>query len=146
MTLLKLRQLLRWTPPMRRYLADPGAKQREPLSVDQVMGAAMVFPKAVIDKLEGFDDRYWIWFEEVDLCQRVKKLDLDVVYFPDSQIVHHGNSSFGQVYSVHKHRWFMQSLRRYTKTYWSRRNANLLIPFMVVSFFLTFVQTLFKRK
>ena len=145
-TLLKLRRLLRWTRPMRRYLADPGAQRRQPLVVDQIMGAAMLFPASAIIKLGGFDERYWIWFEEVDLCQRLKQQGLQVVYFPGSHIVHHGNQSFGQVLSLKKQRWFMQSLRRYTNQFWPRWQAWLLWPLMGLSYILTAVQMIVKPR
>ncbi len=57
--------------------------------VDWVLGACMMARKDVLTMLGGFDDSYHLYFEDVDLCYRVKKMGLRVVYNPDFTIVHH---------------------------------------------------------
>lgn len=146
LTLLKLRHLLKNSRIMRRYLADPGAGRKKPMAVDQIMGAAMLFPKKILDHLGGFDEDYWIWFEEVDLCRRVHDAGYEVLYFPNSQIIHHGDKSFNQVLSIHKQVWFMRSLRRYARKHWSPAAAWSLWPLMVLSYLLTIIQMIFKPR
>ena len=42
--------------------------------VDQVIGAFFLIRKSVFELCEGFDERFFVYFEEVDLALRVKKL------------------------------------------------------------------------
>jgi GT2 family glycosyltransferase len=144
--LLKLRHILGWTTTMKSYLADPGAAQREPLAVDQVMGAAIMMRTELARELGGFDPGYPNWFEEVDLCQRVKRTGYRVVYWPLTKVIHHGGSSFGQVLSIKKHRWILTGLRRYTKKFWPAWQARILWPFTGLSYLLTIAQTIVKPR
>lgn len=144
--LLKLRHLLARTSAMRGYLADPGDGQRQPIQVDQVMGAAMMLRSGVIQELGGFDERYPNWFEEVDLCQRARLAGYQIVYYPLTKIIHHGGTSFRQILSVKKHRWMLIGLRRYTKKFWPAWQAAVISVLSVLSYGLTVLQTFFKPR
>jgi GT2 family glycosyltransferase len=61
--------------------------------VDQVSGAAMMFSRKIFEKIGFLDERFFIFFEEVDYCKRVKKSGLEVCYFPEAKILHHGGKS-----------------------------------------------------
>lgn len=143
--LLKLRHLLAGTKVMRRYLADPGAGQRQPIAVEQAMGACLVVPRKKVEQLGGFDEGYWIWFEEVDWCQRASDAGDTIVYYPGSQIVHRGGQSFGQVLSLTKQRWFNRSLRRYAGKFWSWPARLVLSLVMPINLLLSAAQTLVIR-
>lgn len=63
-------------------------------SVDWVQGSAMWLPGKVWKQLGGFDDRFWLYFEDIDLCRRVWELGLTVKYLPSVVIQHaHGRQS-----------------------------------------------------
>ena len=62
--------------------------------VDWIQGSAMCLPKKVWNTVGGFDDRYWLYFEDVDLCRKVWMLGKRVMYVPDIVIQHaHGRQS-----------------------------------------------------
>lgn len=81
--------------------------------VDQVMGAFMLMPKSIVDKLKGFDERFFVWFEEVDLCLRVKRSGFQVFYDSEIEIIHHGGQSFSQQTLVTKQGRFFKSAWKY---------------------------------
>lgn len=56
--------------------------------VDWVSGAAMMFPRAVFDRLGGWDAGYFMFNEDVDFCRRVHDAGLRVVYYPDVAVYH----------------------------------------------------------
>ncbi len=145
MVLLKLRHFFSGSRTMRRYLADPGAGQHQPLSVDQVMGACIVIPREKLDLIGGFDEGYWIWFEEVDWCQRAHRAGYSVVYHPGSQVIHRGGQSFHQVVSFKKQVWFIRSLQRYAHKYWSRFAQWAIAAVIPLNLLLSGFQTLLIR-
>ena len=51
--------------------------------VDWVCGAAMFYKKECLKKINYFDENYFLYFEEVDLCKRVWDSKYKVVYYPD---------------------------------------------------------------
>src|SRR3989344_1389811 len=55
----------------KRYLMDDFDYGRE-ADVDQVMGAALATRRSIIDQLGFLDENFWLWYEEVDFCKRVK--------------------------------------------------------------------------
>jgi GT2 family glycosyltransferase len=60
---------------------------------DWVTGAFMLIPKKVIDEVGMFDEDYFMYTEEVDLCFRIKKKGWEVWYLPQFSIIHLGGSS-----------------------------------------------------
>lgn len=113
---LKLHHLFKKIKCLQRYWGDyiDYGKEQE---VDQVMGACMLVPREVWDELGGFDEQYFIWFEEVDFCKRVKQQGLKVLFSPSMSIVHYGGQSFDKVRGFKKQQWFLKSQRRYIKKF-----------------------------
>jgi len=68
-----------------------------PREVDVVQGASMMLRKSVLDTMPLFDEDYFIYSEEVDLCRRLRGRGLGVFWVPDSRVVHYGGESTRQV-------------------------------------------------
>jgi len=63
-------------------------------AVDWVQGSAMFVDGKLWKRLGGFDDRFWMYFEDVDLCRRIQCAGRMVHYWPDVTIQHaHGKES-----------------------------------------------------
>ncbi len=82
-------------------------------TVDVVSGALMLLPRAVFDRVAGFDEGYFLHYEDIDLCRRVRDAGFKVVCANDVRVVHlKGTSSRSRPFFVarHKHRgmwrWF----------------------------------------
>jgi N-acetylglucosaminyl-diphospho-decaprenol L-rhamnosyltransferase len=58
------------------------------LEVGWVTGACMMIRRDVFEKLEGFDESFFMYFEDVDICKRVRDLGLKVVYYPKTSLIH----------------------------------------------------------
>lgn len=67
------------------------------MDVDQIMGAAMLIRRSVIDDVGGMDENFFMYYEEVDLCYRIKKPGRRIVFFPGAVITHLGGRSSSQV-------------------------------------------------
>lgn len=64
-----------------------------------VSGAALMIRKAVWDSIGGFDEAYFMYMEDVDLCDAVRAQGLKVAYEPDFRVTHHeagGNAWVGE--------------------------------------------------
>ena len=60
---------------------------------DWVSGAALFVPRPLFLKLGGFDESFFMYFEDIDLCKRIKKLGKRVIYFPGVKVRHWGGKS-----------------------------------------------------
>lgn len=98
---LKLHRFLPNANLWRRYMRTDFDYEREQ-TVDQVMGAAMLVRRNVVKDVGAFDERFRLWFEEVDLCLRVKAAGWQVVYTPRAAVVHYGAVSFRQLWGVRR--------------------------------------------
>jgi GT2 family glycosyltransferase len=65
--------------------------------VDQPEGACLLIRKAVLDQVGLLDEGYFMLFEEVDWCYRVKKAGWEIWFTPNAQVVHHYGQSIKQV-------------------------------------------------
>jgi GT2 family glycosyltransferase len=74
---------------MDRRWADPAIA----VETDWVCGAFLILRPAVARTLGGFDESFFMYFEEVDLCRRVKASGHRVWYWPDIEVVHLGGES-----------------------------------------------------
>lgn len=63
--------------------------------VDSISGAFFMTRKSVLDKVGLFDEDYFLYAEDIDLCFRIKQVGYKVVYVPTVSIVHHKGISSG---------------------------------------------------
>ena len=65
--------------------------------VDTLLGACMLIRRETLSQSSIFDEEYFIYSEEVDLCTRLKKDGWHLYWLPSSVVVHHGAQSTKQV-------------------------------------------------
>lgn len=65
--------------------------------VDWVTGAFMILRREALFKTGLFDPRFFLYYEEVDLCQRIQQAGFHVMYWPDVVVTHLGGESSRQV-------------------------------------------------
>jgi N-acetylglucosaminyl-diphospho-decaprenol L-rhamnosyltransferase len=61
---------------------------RGPQDVDWVAGMFMLFRAEAFRGAAGFDERYFMYYEDVDLCRRLRNAGRSVRYVPAAQVVH----------------------------------------------------------
>lgn len=76
----------RWTRRYKRLDHDYEARA----NVDWVSGAAMFTRRAAWEQVKGFDDGYFMYMEDVDLCWRLRQAGWQIVYEPSAELTHIG--------------------------------------------------------
>ncbi len=57
--------------------------------VDWLMGSCLMFKKETVDKYEDvFDKRFFMYFEDTELCRRLKRDGYKIVYHPEAEVIH----------------------------------------------------------
>ena len=56
---------------------------------DWVQGSCLMMRRDVFDRVGGFDEGFFLYFEDYDLCARVRASGFKVVYDPRSEVIHH---------------------------------------------------------
>lgn len=67
-----------------RHLYEAG----QPFAVDHPLGAALMIRGATLVQVGGFDERFFMYCEEIDLCRRIRDLGWDICCVPEAEIVH----------------------------------------------------------
>lgn len=75
---------------LRKPKIKPGTKNIE---VDWVSGCCLAIRQSIFKQLDGWDEQFFLYYEDVDLCKRVKKAGYKVVVNLESQITHLGGKS-----------------------------------------------------
>ena len=100
---------------LNRYLFKDFNQDKEQ-EVDSVRGSFMIMRREVYEKLGwAFDPRYFIWFEDVDLCREVTRLGFKVMYTPVITCVDYVGQSFKKRTTLWKQKQFTKSMAQYFK-------------------------------
>lgn len=80
-----------YTQPFHPRDKDFFAKERQ---VDWITGAFFMVKREVLEKVGGFDEKIFMYLEEVELCKRINLAGLKICYVPSVEVIHlHGASS-----------------------------------------------------
>lgn len=111
--------------------------------VDSIRGAFFLINKESYKKISGLDkpfldERYFLWFEEVDFCREVYRLGGQVWYSPNAQCLDYIASSFSQVKRIKTQNYFSSSMLKYFAKWESRLDYFILK--LVWSFVFLFIR------
>ncbi|MBB1272813.1 glycosyltransferase family 2 protein [Psychromonas sp. SR45-3] len=82
-------------------------------AVDWAAASFLAFKSDLYKQLNGFDENYFMYYEDVDICYRANKyFNQKVIYLPDIKAVHQGAYRNRNVFSKH-FRWYLKSLLRF---------------------------------
>ncbi|MCX5748931.1 MAG: glycosyltransferase family 2 protein [Candidatus Saganbacteria bacterium] len=137
MRLIFIEQIWPGNPYSSKYLMA-GFKHDMVMEIDQPMGAAIMLRKDVLDKVGLFDEESFMFFDEVDLCTRIKKAGWKIFFTPTAQIVHHGGSSIKKWGPLKLGKHWTRSRNHYFKKHFGWKTLSVLIFFDVIRAFLIF--------
>ena len=81
-------------PTHLHYQKNSNLKEANNLMSYQVLTAAcLLIRKDIFIKVNGFDEEYWNGYEDVDLCFKIRELDLKLIYQPKSILFHYESQS-----------------------------------------------------
>ena len=95
---------------VREYLCKD-IDQTKTQEVDWAMGAALFMNRDVYARLGGFDQRYFLYMEDEDLCLRAWQQKIPVIYYPEIELIH--NHLRGSTHLSKKTWWHLKSLMKY---------------------------------
>ncbi|MFT3927956.1 MAG: glycosyltransferase family 2 protein [Myxococcales bacterium] len=100
----------------------------EPEQVDWLPGAAMLLRRSLLERIGGFDESYFLYFEETDLCRRARAAGFETWHVPQSRVMHIRGQSTGVTVLNEKPKrlpsyWFESRRRYYRKNHGLRYAA-----------------------
>jgi N-acetylglucosaminyl-diphospho-decaprenol L-rhamnosyltransferase len=94
-----------------RSYKQAGWDRRTERPVDWVSGACMLVRRKAFEQVGRFDEDFWLYAEELDLCTRLKDAGWGILYAPELEILHEGAVSTGR--SRRTHLMHSMSIYRY---------------------------------
>jgi len=90
----------------------------ESYEVDALIGAFMFVRNDVIDKINGFDEEYFMYGEDLDFCYKVKKAGYKVYYFHETSIIHFKGESTKRS-NINEVKHFYDAMQIFVKKHYS---------------------------
>lgn len=123
----------RWLPA--RILLSgykPGHRSGLAARVDWVEGACLAVRRDAFEAVGGFDERYFMYCEELDLSRRLRDADWLRLYVPAAVAVHHGGESAGQ-FPARSRALFLRSKVQFAERTWGAGTARAAAAFYAVA-------------
>lgn len=101
------------------------------VKVDSIRGAFFLINREAYQKINPsalplLDERYFIWFEEVDFCRSVYKMGGEVWYSPEASCLDYVGASFSQVKRAKTQNYFRDSMLEYFKK-WEKKSDYFIL-------------------
>jgi hypothetical protein len=104
---------------MRRLLDLDRRNQWRARSADWILGAALAIRRQAFEAVGGFDETYFLYHEEVDLCHRLREAGWEIHYSPVATVRHVGGASTSQR-AVEAYGHYIRSTQRFARLRLSR--------------------------
>ncbi len=107
----------------------------EAVQMPIVSGACMMMNRESFDTLGGFDERYFLHVEDIDICRRAKLAGGEVFFVPDAKVMHYGSTSQARIVRVERNKFsgLIRYFRSYTSHWWSKVLLFISVPFMYLA-------------
>ncbi len=101
------------------------AAYEQPHRVQHALGACLLVRRAAVDQIGLLDTRFFMYFEETDLCYRARAAGWEVWYTPDATAVHQGAHSTSRNHEAMSVEFYRSQDRFYRKHYSGLRHLAL---------------------
>jgi GT2 family glycosyltransferase len=88
----------------------------KPINVDAIMGALIFIKRDTFIKLKGFDERFYFYYEDIDLGYELNKIGGFTIFSPETAIYHIGGAS------AEKDLWFYMKNRSISRIQFAQKN------------------------
>jgi GT2 family glycosyltransferase len=101
--------------PFTRSLFTPCRNPNESGEAEHLAGACLLARREALDAIGLFDEAFHYYFEDVDVCYRLRQAGWRVIYLAEARVVHHGSASFNELSRSEKDAIYFKSLLHYFK-------------------------------
>jgi len=134
---------------LQRSLLNPYYRVRlrsrcRPREVTWVSGACLLARREAVEQAAGFDEGFFLYFEDIDLCVRMAVRGWKVLFLPQARVFHKGGAATRQFAPSRLE--YRKSQLRFYKKHNSRTSLRLLRLYLRLSFFLHGLKNVVKKK
>lgn len=116
------------------FIENIEKEHRDVTEVDWVSGAAMMMRKDVFTVVGGFDERFFLFYEDADVCKRLKDEGYKIYFYPGSDIVHYKGENVNMEFTGKTYFYSKQSQVYYYSKHNSSSDRILLRMYLIAKF------------
>jgi len=105
----------------------------EETEVEQPMAAAFLVKKSVLDVINNFDESYYMFFNDVDLCKKISDKYMKILFYPEAKIIHKKGISINKDHAKMIKAWNSDCLKYFKKYHYN------FVKFHVLKILLTVI-------
>jgi GT2 family glycosyltransferase len=95
----------------------------EPVPVEAISGACLMIKREIFERLGGFDERYFMYSEDIDLGFKVHQAGYKCYYVPPATVIHYGGGSSQNARSAFSSVMIRESVYRFMRLHRGRLAA-----------------------
>jgi hypothetical protein len=120
-------------------------KRRRKKEVGWLSGAFLLVRKKAVEEAGFFDDNFFLYFEDIDLCRRIKQRGWKLIFFPRASAFHYGGSTTRPL-GLKSRLEYRRSQLYYYRKHNSKASLMLLKGYLRLSFTVLWIRSLFKGR
>jgi len=122
-------------PGLRSIHRETDPLPSHPVQIDTISGACLMTDRPSFDKLGGFDERYFLHVEDIEICRRARQMGGQVGFIPGATIMHYGSTSNVSRVWIEKEKLkgFLRYFWNYTPGLMPKVLTVLAAPFMALA-------------
>ena len=105
-------------------------KAKEPFEADWLQGSCLLMRREVYKEVNGFDENFFLYMEDTDLCDRIHEAGWKVVYVPQATAIHYGGMTTSKHHLIRIRSYHISPLYYYRKR--GRKNVVKLLKFVFI--------------
>jgi len=113
-------------PRLKERLFRKYSLTNEAFKVDWGTAACLMGRREILERLGGFDENYFMYCEDVDLCYRARKMGVETYFYPGAEILHHRGKS-------HHNQKGIEDIKRRSLYYFFKKNRGLRYALSVMA-------------
>lgn len=122
-------------PGLRSVHRDRDPMPNAPAQIETISGACLMTDRPSFDQMGGFDERYFLHVEDIEICRRARQMGGQVGFVPQATVMHYGSTSNAPHIWVEREKLkgFLRYFWNYTPGFASKLLTILAAPFMAVA-------------
>lgn len=77
-----------------------GGKAQKQQYTDWVSGGCMLVKRDIFEKVKGFDEHFFMYIEDMELCYRIKQQGYAIMYYPEFSVLHKAQGSSNRAFAI----------------------------------------------
>jgi GT2 family glycosyltransferase len=103
---------------------------------DELAGACLLVRRQALDEVGLFDEGFYYWSEDADLCWRLRSAGWRIFYVAEAQVTHHGSASLNHIEIFERSKMFYASLVYFMRKHWHPVRYRVGRIILILAFFL----------